>query len=407
MEATTAQLLFSGGDLRASLDHQRTKLKEEIWQAKESYLLNTDIEEWVAYLVGEHRADIPVLDREGKYVEDLGEQQIDVRYDGRMRALSDYARPALMPGRRVVLHVPYSGDPMILKLQPSTRSLSPPAAIVRAGEIEIPFEYPSDVERPDIVAQSDRILNAIEQWLGWTRNDVAPYNDGLAARRERVMADHAHLDGLGIPVRKRSDAPQTYAAPGIMRKPSPTRPKAKATKPQAMEPTLVPELYEHALSVTRSMAKAMERTPASFAELPEERLRDHLLVMLNSHYEGQGQAEAFNKGGKTDILLRVQDRNVFIAECKIWSGIKSFGDALDQLFRYTTWRDTKLALVIFVRQKSLTRIIDQARAALAEHEDFSGWQDAEEGELRCRMRWQGDDDRLADLAVLFVHLRTD
>ncbi len=32
----------------------------------------------------------------------------------------------------------------------------------------------------------------------------------------------------------------------------------------------------------------------------------------------QGTYETFNMSGKTDILLREGERNVFIAECKFW-----------------------------------------------------------------------------------------
>lgn len=41
--------------------------------------------------------------------------------------------------------------------------------------------------------------------------------------------------------------------------------------------------------------------------------------------------ETFNSSGKTDILIRVENRNIFIAECKFWRGPKSFGEAIEQL----------------------------------------------------------------------------
>ena len=57
--------------------------------------------------------------------------------------------------------------------------------------------------------------------------------------------------------------------------------------------------------------------------------------------------ETFNVSGKTDILVRSGDRNVFVAECKFWHGPKRFDDAITQLLGYLTWRDSKVALVIF------------------------------------------------------------
>jgi len=46
-----------------------------------------------------------------------------------------------------------------------------------------------------------------------------------------------------------------------------------------------------------------------------------------------------------------------------------------------------------------------ARETLSKHPAFERWQnDADEGELRCRVRMPTDEERHADLAVVFVHL---
>ena len=82
----------------------------------------------------------------------------------------------------------------------------------------------------------------------------------------------------------------------------------------------------------------IERSPRAFAGMKEEDLRLLLLVPLNGHFEGQATGETFNGEGKTDILIRERNKNIFIAECKFWHGAKSFTEAIDQLQRYTTWR---------------------------------------------------------------------
>ena len=66
----------------------------------------------------------------------------------------------------------------------------------------------------------------------------------------------------------------------------------------------------------------MERSPSAFESMGEEDLRTHFLVQLNGHYEGQATGETFNYEGKTDILIRTEGRNIFIAECKYWGGPK-------------------------------------------------------------------------------------
>jgi hypothetical protein len=120
------------------------------------------------------------------------------------------------------------------------------------------------------------------------------------------------------------------------------------------------EQYEQALEVLRNARNALERTPSMTAHLDEEKIRDLLLVFLNAQFEGDAAGEVFNAAGKTDILIRAGDRNVFIAECKIWKGPKTIRDALGQLRSYLTWRDTKAALLVFLRSGQPTAIISKA-----------------------------------------------
>lgn len=99
------------------------------------------------------------------------------------------------------------------------------------------------------------------------------------------------------------------------------------------------------------------------------------------------------------------DKNIFIAECKVWRGPKSFADALDQLLGYATWRDTKLALIFFVRQPDMGVVQEKARAAVEAHDAFKAWRgESEEGELRAEIVWPDDPGRKADLAMYLVHL---
>jgi len=97
----------------------------------------------------------------------------------------------------------------------------------------------------------------------------------------------------------------------------------------------------------QNMVTVIERSPSAFKNMQEEDIRQHFLVQLNGQYEGQATGETFNLEGKTDILIRVEGKNIFIAECKFWKGPESLKKAIDQLLDYTTWRDTKTAIVVF------------------------------------------------------------
>jgi hypothetical protein len=69
-------------------------------------------------------------------------------------------------------------------------------------------------------------------------------------------------------------------------------------------------------------------------------------------------------------LLPYQDVNAFIGECKFWKGPRQFNEAIDQLLGYTVWRDTKAALLLFIKTGDATSIIAKADAALREHPCF-------------------------------------
>lgn len=82
--------------------------------------------------------------------------------------------------------------------------------------------------------------------------------------------------------------------------------KEKAFVP---EPALSEKEYENILSIMRGMVRVMERSPNAFRNHEEEDLRWHFLIQLNGQYEGRASGETFNYNGKTDILIRENDRN--------------------------------------------------------------------------------------------------
>jgi hypothetical protein len=128
--------------------------------------------------------------------------------------------------------------------------------------------------------------------------------------------------------------------------------------------------YDHILGVILNMVVVMERSPGSFARLDEEALRTHILVQLNGQYEGQATGETFNAQGKTDILIRVEGKNIFIAECKFWKGAEVFKGTIDQLLGYTAWRDTKTAIIVFNRNKNTSGVVSQIPALVHGHPNF-------------------------------------
>jgi len=136
------------------------------------------------------------------------------------------------------------------------------------------------------------------------------------------------------------------------------------------EPALRQDDYQQILDILRSMSVYIERNPSAFAALDEEGIRNHFLLQLNGQFKGGATGETVNGSGKTDILIRVGDRNVFIAECKFWHGQEKFGEAIDQLLSYLTWRDCKCALLIFNRNKDTGAVAQKIHEAMQARKEY-------------------------------------
>jgi hypothetical protein len=312
----------------------------------------------------------------------------------------------------VRVHIPFSGEKDVFKFRPSTRTTSAPSASLRDRELIQTIEYPADAPR-DVRATAEELMGQVERHLGWARGDVEAFNatlenrarTAIQRRRERVRKEYDRLAETGIPMKRPDAAPKTYIADAIVRHPSPAIPPASSSQAIALEPALADATFDHILGVIRATAEAMERSPKTHAEMDEEDRRQVILAALNTHYRGQTTAEAFNFSGKTDILVRhPEGRNLFIGECKFWSGVQGFTGTIDQVLGYTAWRDTKLAIVVFVREKDLTAVVEKARKALEKHPQFVEWGEAaDETELRATVSWPGDERRHADLNVFLIH----
>ena len=211
---------------------------------------------------------------------------------------------------------------------------------------------------PQVQAKFDAILDNIESHLAKQQETLRNYpmifrSTVVGAINSRLSILNRVADisgGLTFKLKTRANAPD-LTIPLVRKqiKPAPIN----LNLPPEQQIVLAEETYQHILSVMQNMAQVMEYSPKAFAGLGEEVLRFHFLVQLNGQYEGSATGESFNGQGKSDILIRQNNTNLFVAECKIWEGASAFTDAIDQLQRYVTWRDTKTALVVFNRNKGL------------------------------------------------------
>lgn len=414
MTPTMAQetdVLFVKYDLRAVLEAHEREMLSKIDAIGQDDLLGIDVEQLCDYYEAEYRVEVPRLDESAVTV-DQRETQIDVSQDPG-RVLRDRGRPFYVTGTEVTFFVPFEGDANLFHCAASTRSSLPPRAIVGSNELLIVTRRPN-LDAGGARAEFDRQLSGIREHLGWITKDVEAFNADLRAkakgrieaRREKAIRDKGAVSELGFPLRRREEAPRTYVVPAVRKKPSfptpsPGRPAA------APEPELAMAQYEEILSIIENMVAVIERSPHAFIAMSEEDLRQHFLVQLNGQYEGQATGETFNYEGKTDILIRHQGKNLFIAECKFWNGPASLIKAIDQLLGYVSWRDTKTAIILFNRTKNLSSVLQQIPDVVRKHSNFIREEPSHsETRFRFALHHRDDPDRQIVLTVLCFDVPT-
>ena len=365
--------LFSGIDWPKVDRSQRNRLKEEIDSLDKVQLLNTPIDALCSHLVSNHRMDIPVLNRDEIEV-DPRNTKIDVSGDPGY-TVSDQTQ-TFVTGTTFEIIVPFMGDRDAFRFKPILSLSDPPDAVLHTDTLTFQIIV-IDLEEEKVQQEIDSRLDKIDSCLTSLRRSADTLNSELASiarqsikeLRARLSKSRELVTSLGFKLKERDDSLRTYTPPEVRRKIKPPPPQANS-EPEKLEPALDEADYEHILGVIENMVKVMERSPAAFSDMREEVLRSHFLVQLNGHYEGQATAETFNYEGKTDILIRSEEKNIFIAECKYWGGPKKLNETINQLLGYTSWRDTKVAVIVFNRNKNFTRVLDSIRSTTKEHPNY-------------------------------------
>ena len=313
------------------------------------------------------------------------------------------------PKQVITYHIPYSGNSDLLNFRPG--QYYDPMPEVSLHEKSIDFDVVNFYDDPEKVRQqADGYITQIKDQYKWVENDVARFNEGLAKnalealqkRKEVILKQNNFLSSLGVPIMKSDNVPETFSIPLIQRKII-IKPNVP-TSAYAPEPMIDNELYQQITKVIDEFGKVMERQPSIYQDKDEEALRDLFLMQLAPHFDSV-TGETFNKKGKTDILLRHEMNNVFVAECKIWKGDAVYQKAIDQLLSYLTWRDSKSAVIMFVKNKEITNVLNQVQSATEKHPCYVKYDGSpSEGRFDFEFHLPNDKSRSVRVTVLCFHL---
>lgn len=393
------------------------QISSKIDGEQESYLLDVNEETYIDHLVSEFTIDPPVIDVDGITVTP-SERMISARHHPStgffmMDENAEYKRQVL------TFHIPFQGELELIRFQPNPGlmwSHEFTHEVIDGGQV-LSFEIVNFSNDPEHVKrEKDSIVNSFSSQMGNIRNQVNGFNTSLRqeiesrfqTRKKDLLSKSDFLTQLGVPVKKNPNTPETFSVPAV-KPPKKIVPRPSvATTDGKLDPTLDLETYNEILQVIHDVGKQLERMPSTYKNKHEEELRDHFLLFLEPKFIGAATGETFNKTGKTDILLRHDGSNIFIAENKFWSGEKNYLETIDQILGYLTWRDSKAAIVLFVKNADFSSVINTVKTATPKHANFVSFEgETEETRLLYRVHLNGDAGRNIYLTVLLFHLPED
>ncbi len=397
--------IFGQYELSNALDKQIDTLRKEVRAENKNELLNANEAEYINYLVSKYQVAPVEFKLDDKYVSSREEN-----IPSEMFPQDFFSRPGNSYSRTVITyHIPFEGDPDLLKMAPSSRLLW--SAEVKTADQEVLFEIINFRNDPEqIKKEASSIISNIVQQGGMVNEDLDRYNDGLErvateivqARKKEIFIESDLLSSLGVPIEKVSDLPDTFSVPVQKKKPLITKPSS-SIEPFHPEPILDDKTYSEILGICHDLGVEVERHPSLYKGKGEEDLRDYFIMALSPHFQSVS-GETFNKSGKTDILIRHNRSNIFIAECKIWKGAKAHNSTINQALSYLTWRDSKAAIFYFVQNKEFGSVLAQIEATTLEHDCFvKEGKKVNDAWFSYKFHLVGDSTRGVDLAIQCFH----
>lgn len=316
-------------------------------------------------------------------------------------------------------HLPYTGTEELWNTRPNVTlqelgDAHPLGGVEIGGPDHLQIRIrASDISPEDLKNERAQVLSSLITKVEWVNQQVDKFNETLRARVGEHLLRHVTLTEFGHELDAAADLP-LWQADTEEQVPIPL--ERKALRPtstdtvtgdpasaQNPESVMAQSIYDDVVQTIEQMTRAMERTPTA-SKLGEEEIRDLILFVLNANYRGAVAGEVFNGEGKTDILLRWDDANAFIGECKFWHGPSAFRAAIDQMLGYVTWRDTKAALIIFIRGEKPEDVMKKAHDEIRAHHSYKSGAPSAESDLRANyvLRSKHDDERLISVALIGV-----
>ena len=357
-----------------SLKAQLTaRIKSEIEGNTKEYILKVEEQEYIKYLIDKYTLEQLKIDFSSEYIPEpvTTKEWIKNRIYGGQYQAEVYS---------FTIYYNYSGSGVLFKVRPDEFRMSSRLITLNESEMKVSFTFKLDHKNPEIFNQTKNdyrdqaFMNLKNTNLvadSWNNSLIGIVTSSFKAHKDKFLRENDFFTAINVKVDKSTNG--VFTAPTIKKKIIP-QPSGLKTKEFSSSPSMANEMYDDILKIIYQLGKSMERKPSTYIDKDEEGLRDQILLFLETRYDSTtATGETFNRSGKTDIILKfAQDgTNLFVAECKFWHGSSEFLKAISQLFeKYLTWRDSKTALILFVKNKEFTNVLDLIRADIKTHPNF-------------------------------------
>ncbi|WP_147435157.1 hypothetical protein [Haloarcula sp. Atlit-120R] len=393
-------LIFNDNPISNVTQRPRRKARRKLENLSSEEILSTSSDDFADYVVRDFELNPLNLDTDNPQVtiDDWGDEDPALRFQ-------------------------YAGNERILHLKPSPSRSSGYRAEVNDEKNYVDVYFPrrndgySDNELQkfqeqvkDYVKTHYRRVNSnLDEFYDEIREEATSLHE---EKKEEIQQQQKRFQALGIDVIRRDDIDETLKIDEPQRRKEIT---VEDISKKQLGPGISDDIYHEIIEAVDAVGHGFEKSPETYSDFGEEDYRNVILTFLEMNFEGSATGETFNKDGKSDILLRNDGDNIFIAECGMWAGPQTLsgadeeGGKISQLLeRYLTWRDTKAAVILFVERDSFSSILEKIPDAVEEHPLCAGLK-----KKKQKNWWQysfdrpDDDSNQVDIAILSFDVSTE
>lgn len=373
--------IFAVRNLSYYLDSRSQTAGKSVQIKDPNYLLNVSEQDYIDHLHSVYSVQ-PISIQIDKVAYAHTEESIPLEqlYPGKRHAKGLTERKTV-----VTISIPYAGSEELLWCCPFSKALELPPIALYTEYFTIEYIFPvgsteafdgeffRDIEN---IAKSERHVN--QKVTEFNKELSLELPKVFASRKSQILTLRNQIASIGVPLIHTAPSSNSFAVPNPRHLKKIVPAPIVTANDYVPHPELLEDDFVAIVSTIDEAGRIMEQHPSLYVDKDENSLRDLFLFYLTPRFEGEASAETFNSRGKTDILLTYQSSVVFVAECKIWSGRAAFRGnpknpgAIDQLLKYLTWRNSKAAILLFVKTTNMAKVANEVKAEVERHPNFKG-----------------------------------